>query len=284
MSRILAYTSPAKGHLYPLTSILLELQARGHDVCVRTLKSEVDTMRALGFQAEPVAPQVESITLQDWRHRSQQKALAASVSTFVQRAQFDAPDLQEAIDQEDPTAVIVDINSWGALAAAEKWGGPWAAFCPYPLPLPSSDVPPYGPGFAPGRGVLSRVRDAAVRPLVEGAMNRSMLPGVNGVRHALGLPGLDRLSDQFLRPPLLLYLTAEPFEYHRSQWPESVVMVGPCVWEPPAAEPDWLAQVTDPLVVVTTSSEFQDDGRLAQMAMDALVRSASSGGGHRSRG
>jgi hypothetical protein len=41
MARILAYTSPARGHLYPLTPILDELARRGHDICVRTLASEV---------------------------------------------------------------------------------------------------------------------------------------------------------------------------------------------------------------------------------------------------
>ncbi len=271
MSTILAYTTPAKGHLYPLTSILLELQARGHDIRVRTLASEVQTMRGLGFGAEAIDARVAAIELQDWKHRSPQKALAASVSTFVARAEFDAADLQTAIAQEQPAAVLVDINSWGGLAAAEKWGGPWAAFCPYPIPLPSPDAPPYGPGLAPGHGFSGRARDAVLRPLVESTMNRSMLPAVNRVRGALGLADVDQLSEQFLRPPLLLYLTAEPFEYHREQWPESLVMVGPCAWEPPAPEPSWLADMTDPLVVVTTSSEFQDDGRLAQTAMDALA-------------
>jgi MGT family glycosyltransferase len=273
MSTILAYTSPAKGHLYPLTSILLELQSRGHDVCVRTLSSEIDTVRGLGLRAEPVDPRIEALVMQDWRHRTPQRALAASVRTFVQRAPLDAADLQRAIASEQPAAVLVDINSWGALAAAEKWGGPWAAFCPYPIALPSRDVPPYGPGLAPARGGLGHLRDAALRPLVEGTLNRSMLPGVNGVRETVGLSGIGHLSDQFLRPPLLLYLTAEPFEYHRAQWPDSVVMVGPCAWEPPAEEPEWLAEVTDPLIVVTTSSEFQDDGRLVQTAMDALAGS-----------
>ena len=37
MARILAYTSPARGHLYPLTPILDELRGRGHDIAVRTL-------------------------------------------------------------------------------------------------------------------------------------------------------------------------------------------------------------------------------------------------------
>ncbi len=32
MARILAYTSPARGHLFPLTPILDELRARGHEI------------------------------------------------------------------------------------------------------------------------------------------------------------------------------------------------------------------------------------------------------------
>ena len=157
MSTILAYTTPAKGHLYPLTSILLELQARGHDIRVRTLASEVQTMRGLGFGAEAIDARVAAIELQDWKHRSPQKALAASVSTFVARAEFDATDLRTAIAQEQPAAVLVDINSWGGLAAAEKWGGPWAAFCPYPIPLPSPDATPVRSGSR-SRTRLQRTR------------------------------------------------------------------------------------------------------------------------------
>ena len=52
MSTILAYTSPAIGHLFPLTPLLLELRHRGHDVPVRTLGSHVGLMQDLGFTAE----------------------------------------------------------------------------------------------------------------------------------------------------------------------------------------------------------------------------------------
>jgi MGT family glycosyltransferase len=41
MARYLAYTSPARGHLYPLVDTLLELDRRGQEVHVRTLASEV---------------------------------------------------------------------------------------------------------------------------------------------------------------------------------------------------------------------------------------------------
>ena len=47
-------------------------------------------------------------------------------------------------------------------------------------------------------------------------------------------------------------------------------MVGPCEWDPPAAPPRWLEEITAPIVLVTTSSEFQDDGRLVQAALEGL--------------
>jgi UDP:flavonoid glycosyltransferase YjiC (YdhE family) len=67
-----------------------------------------------------------------------------------------------------------------------------------------------------------------------------------------------------------LYLTAEPFEYPRSDWPSNLRMVGPCDWDPPADGPPWLDEVDRPIVLVTTSSEFQDDGRLVRCALEAL--------------
>jgi MGT family glycosyltransferase len=47
--------------------------------------------------------------------------------------------------------------------------------------------------------------------------------------------------------------------------------VGPIAWDPDSAPPDWLAGLDDPLVLVGTSSEFQDDGRLVACALEALA-------------
>jgi MGT family glycosyltransferase len=271
MARILAYTSPARGHLYPATSIVEELSRRGHQITVRTLASQVSLMESHGFKAGPIRAEVEAIQHDDFRARNPPAALARAVGVFCSRAEFDGPDLRQAIEDERPDALLVDINSWGALAAAEAWGGPWAAFCPYPLALRSRDVPPFGPGLAPARGFLGRIRDRVARPLVLGTIEKAMLPSLQGVRRQFALPPLEAVDDMFRQPQLLLYLTAEPFEYPRSDWPSNVVMVGPCEWEPDADPPGWLAEITQPIVLVTTSSEFQDDGRLAQAALDGLV-------------
>lgn len=271
MAHILAYTSPARGHLYPLTPILDELRRRGHEISVRTLASEVPLMRSRGFAAAAISEQVEAIGLQDWRERTAQGALAAAVRGFTARAEFDATDLREAIRADQPDAILVDVNSWGAAATAEQWGGPWATFCPYPIALRSPQVPPFGPGLRPALGPLGRARDRVLRPLVLGTIEREMLGPLNSVRATLKLPMLTHADQLFRRPPLLLYLTAEPFEYHRTDWPDNVVMVGPCDWEPPGEPPQWLADIDQPIVLVTTSSEFQDDGRLVKVALQALA-------------
>lgn len=271
MSRILAYTSPARGHLFPVTPILDELQRRGHEISVRTLGSQVPLMQGRGFKAGPISSEIEAIEHDDWRARSSRKALADSVRVFVARAEHDAPDLRGAISEESPDALLVDINAWGAMAVAEAWGGPWATFCPYPSFLRSQDAPPFGPGFAPARGPLGRLRDRLLRPLVFEVLEKAFLPGLNQVRAQAGVPPLGDADEMVRRPPLFIYMTAEPFEYPRRDWPGTIVMVGPCEWDPPSDLPAWLAEMSRPLVLVTTSSEFQNDGRLVQAALEALA-------------
>lgn len=271
MARILAYTSPGRSHLFPLTPILDELRGRGHEIVLRTLSSQVEPMCLRGFDAAPIAAPIEALEHIDWRARNPLHSVSLNAEVFSARAQHDAPDLRLAIAESEPDALLVDINSWGALMAAESWGGPWAAFCPYPLALRSRDAPPFGPGFAPARGSLGHARDRLVHLLVLGAVERRLRPALNGIRGQLGLQPLATVDEWFERAPLLLYMTAEPFEYPRSDWPENVVMVGPCAWDPPAEPPTWLLRETRPIVLVNTSTEFQDDGFLIQTALKALA-------------
>ena len=61
MARVLAYTSPARGHLFPVTPILDELHGRGYRIALRTLDSQVERMCARGFDAAPIDPAIERI-------------------------------------------------------------------------------------------------------------------------------------------------------------------------------------------------------------------------------
>lgn len=72
------------------------------------------------------------------------------------------------------------------------------------------------------------------------------------------------------RMPLLLALTAEGFEYPRSDWPENVLLVGALNWAPAQAAPAWLDELADPLVLVTCSTERQRDEQLIPAALEGL--------------
>lgn len=269
--KVLAYTSPARGHLYPVVPILDELASRGHTIALRTLASQVPLMEQRGFAAAAISPKIEAIEHDDYLARTPQRKIRRAVAVFASRAEHEVEDLRAAIEAERPDALLVDAMTWGATAAADAWAGPWAQWFPYPLPLPSRDVPPFGPGFKPAAGPLGRLRDHALRPLILGSMARVFLGSVNAARATVGVRPFAEFGDMFTVAPLLLYLTAEPFEYPRSDWPQSVRMVGPCCWDPPAEPPSWLAEVDRPLVLVSTSSEFQDDGRLVTTALEALA-------------
>jgi UDP:flavonoid glycosyltransferase YjiC (YdhE family) len=298
--RVLAYTSPARGHLYPVVPIVGELARRGHRVALYSLAGELDQLSPLGIAGSAIDPTIERIEIEDYRERSPLAAIRSVLRTFVERSTYEAPDLARAIEHEHPDVLLIDINCWGAATAAESSGRPWAMYSPYLLPLPSKDAPAYGPGLRPLRGPLGTVRDTLVKRVGERISLQTAMPQINALRAKHGLVGLARFEDMLAAPALLLSLTAEGFEYPRSDWPANVKLVGPMNWSPPSdgyrrdrcahgAAPDevagartstgaraWLADLSDPLVLVTCSTERQRDKRLLHVALEALPAAGMS--------
>jgi UDP:flavonoid glycosyltransferase YjiC (YdhE family) len=282
--KVLAYTSPAHGHLYPVVPILSALAARGHQVSVCTLADELGRLAQIGIEGSPIDPVVEGNQIEDWRERSLRGAGLSVLKTFTERAGGEAPDLARAIGRYDPDVLLIDVNCWGAATVAEASGLPWAVYSPYLLPLPSRDSPPFGLGLAPLGGLLGRVRDALIGRVFSTTFDRAVMPTVNTLRAGHGLPALDRYSDLLGQTPLLLALTAEGFEYPRGDWPANVRLVGAINWDPShlpdipprLRTPAWLADLQDPLVLVTCSTERQRDKRLLHVALEALPAAGMS--------
>ena len=61
MATILAYTSPALGHLLPISALLSELSHRGHTIHLRTLSAGVEIGQRLGFTTDAIDPRIEAI-------------------------------------------------------------------------------------------------------------------------------------------------------------------------------------------------------------------------------
>jgi MGT family glycosyltransferase len=272
MTRFLAYTNPLLGHVYPIVPTLLELRRRGHEITLYTGEAAAEPLQRLGLRVRAVDPELERIESEDWKARTPIGAQKRDVENLARRGRFEIPDMERAIAQERPEALLVDVTAFGASAVAERSGLPWAHAVHFPVPVPSGDVPPYGLGLTPRHDVVGRIRDALARRLVLGLLERTILPPINEMRAGIGARPLEDGTDYFARlAPLSLYYSAEPFEYRRSDWPPSFRLVGPGAWDPPAESLDWLDAVERPLVLITCSSDFQNDGRLVEAALAGLA-------------
>jgi MGT family glycosyltransferase len=271
MATILAYTSPARGNLYPIVALLIELQRRGHRVVLRTLAEGVSTGLDLGFEASPIDGRIEATVMTDWMAPNRRTSLKVAFDVFGQRAAYEVEDARGAIATVRPDVLVVDANCWGAAAVADAGSLPWVSFWPFTPFLRSRGMPPYGPGVRPWPGFVGRLRDAALRPFVTAPFENALLAPLSAVRDAAGATPIRGVDDLLRRAPLILVATAEPFEYPHPDWGGSVELIGPCEFDPPAVMPKWLRDIDRPIVLVTTSSDRQADSQLPVAAMAALA-------------
>ena len=271
MAVVLAYVDAVPGRLYPLVATLLELARRGHRVAVRCGIDDVELLRAAGLDARSLRSEIERFEPDDWRARTRFGALSSGLGQFGGRARFQRLDLEQAIGTEQPDVLFVDEGAWGAAAAAERSGLPWAFSIVSPVPLPSRDAPPFGIGLRPRHDGLGRLRDRLVGPLTLGTLERVIAKHMNPIRAELGLPPVRTIEDVYLAASAVIAYTAEPFEYQRSDWPTKLTLVGPGLWEPVCERPEWLDRLERPLVLVTCSTLFQNDRRLAEAAVAGLA-------------
>lgn len=269
MSTVLIYTSPARGHLYPMMDVALALRAAGHRVVVQTLGDERARVTAGGLEHRAIDARIEALPIDDHKGGNPISQLLLTMNCWLARAAFEVEDLRAATAEVGPDLLVVDGNAWGAAAYAESLHRPWAMFLPYVLPVPSRDAPSFGPGFAPPRGPLGRLRDRLMWAVFNLATN-GVRKRLNVLRDTVGAAPLARFADLYTRADRLLYRTAEPFEYPRSDWPACVRPIGPGLWAPPGEVPEWLHALPHPRVLVSVSTEYQADDAIVETALAAL--------------
>lgn len=265
MTHYLAYTPMAAGHLFPLVLGLTELHTRGHHVVVLTHPDLVDTLRGIGLDAQPIGSELVAR-----KREATAQGRPDTIEAQIARARLELDDLHAAVSQHRPDALLVDVNTHGANVAAELTGLPWAVTMPSLLPYPGPGIPPYSLGMAPRDDVVGRIRDRVLWKLVERGFARAILPGVNALRREHGLAPHRTPYGPMLAGDLLIVLTDPPLEYPRTRLPAPVRMVGFQPWDPPTETPEWLLEPGDPWVLVTCSTDYLADERLATTAVQAL--------------
>jgi UDP:flavonoid glycosyltransferase YjiC (YdhE family) len=268
MAVVLAYTSPAIGHLFPFCALLGELAVRGHEIHVRTLACGVHLCRRQGFAAEPVAPRIEAMQSVERPTDGVLRSVDSTVRVLADRAAVEVGDFGRALRCIEPDVIIVDANCWGAMSVAEAQSRPWLVFSPY---LRSPGSPPFGAGARPMSGTAGRIRDWGIGSVTRVVFDRPFRAGMQGVHAALDLPAVRSADELLRRAPTVLVATGKPFEYGHTDWGASVELIGPAEFDPPVRErPSWLDDIDLPVVLVTTSSVRQADEALVGAAIDAL--------------
>ncbi|MEA2177893.1 MAG: hypothetical protein QOG77_1190 [Solirubrobacteraceae bacterium] len=109
MSTYYAFTSPAAGHLFPMVPGLLELQARGHDVHLRTAPELVDAARSAGLRdVESVDPRILEFEATDYEAASPKERLTRGLEDLMQRGPHEMAQFSADVAALRPDVLLTD--------------------------------------------------------------------------------------------------------------------------------------------------------------------------------
>ncbi len=248
MARFLFVTYAAAGHLTPTLAVAVALRRRGHWVNVLTAPRAETTVRAHGLTF--ALPRHWRATLETIApHATPPVGLEgfSRIRTAMRQVLFaDAPrcaqDVKEAL-QDCPADVVVSSDMTpGVSLALGNTQQPWATLAALiTCPLPSRDLPPWGlaipmPVSWPARCQVSTIQ-AGLRLLLS-PLQREWAE----IRRSHGLKAVGAdLAEAFSSPYLYLVPSSLDFDRARSDLPDHVHYVGPCLataaggasWESP---------------------------------------------------
>ncbi|HLW55281.1 MAG TPA: glycosyltransferase [Candidatus Angelobacter sp.] len=287
---VMSATAPAKrfifthweggGNTPPMLAVVRRLVARGHlvrvlsDLCNRV---EVEAAGASFAAWSSVPPRPDKSVaydpLRDWEAKSPAELLGLLRDRlFVGPAMAYARDVLAELKRFPADVIVANDMMLGAMAAAESAGVPCVGLSPNVYLYPRPGVPPFGPGFLPGKGPMAWLRDAAVRTMSLRVFGRGA-PSFNATRKALGLPPIAHPFAQVERVAKHLVLTSSAFDFSSSAALPRIVFAGPELDDPAWAEPfrsPWSSDDRRPLVVVGFSSTFQDQAATFGRVIEAL--------------
>ena len=153
-------------------------------------------------------------------------------------------DYRAILERFPADVLIVDAGCLGAMALHEQGGPPWATLGVIPLPLTSSEVPPFSSGLPPATTALERAWYGSMHWFWNHIGERPARVVLDRERARVGLTPLPRgtaLSDYQVSPFLHMQGTIPAFEYPRRVLPSQVHFVGPFLPARPAATtvPPW---------------------------------------------
>ena len=230
------------------------LLARGHDVTLQTWRRWQAHVHAEGMRFAP-APEYNVFPT------------GPEPLDFYEAVVHATEDTLPLVRELQPDAVVADILTLAPALAAEKAGVPVATLIPHVYPPSERGFPVYSLGArlpsTPAGRVIWRAFDRAIA----GGLERGRRE-LNETRTRLGLAPLDHVHGGISRE-LVLVATFPQLEYPR-RWPGHVHVIGPLMWEPPAADVE-LPPGEEPLVLVAPSTAQDPEHRLLDASLRGLA-------------
>jgi UDP:flavonoid glycosyltransferase YjiC (YdhE family) len=136
-----------------------------------------------------------------------------------------------------------------------------------------TEGPPSGLGLSPGRNIVTRARDAALRAAIP-LFERPLKAPLDRARAAIGLPASSVTFQQAAFSQQLVVASGSPLlDFNRTSRPPHVHFVGRIAADrAPGALPEWWSDLDDRIVVhVTQGTQNIDPADLIRPAIEALA-------------
>jgi MGT family glycosyltransferase len=276
-ARFLLAVIDAGGTVPPALSLGAELVRRGHQVRVLGDPTIETSVQSAGCAFSPwreaphfssVAEQTAMIAALEGGNPYRAFRAAKDYAGKAMTSRF-ARDVISTV-RESPVDAILADGLPGILIGAHATRRPTAALVAQTYVRPTPGLPLLGTGWSPGQGFLGKARDRII-PKVASRLLTPTLPRLNAVIERYELLPLDNVFELYDRCSRVLVMTSPSFDFSAPQLPGNVRYVGPQLDDPDwAASTTWQRQGSEPLVLVATSSIYQDQVDLLARIAEGL--------------
>ncbi len=277
--KILVAVVPLTGHAAPVSGLVTELVARGHDVRVYSGARQQNWFAGLGARVVPWV-QARDFDEEDLAGsfpgagKSRTKTMITLVKEgFIGTAPGQVRDLIAELSREPADVLLADSMSFGGVLTGEVTGLPWALVNVLPFNQ-SASGPPFGLSVPPARGALGRTRDRLLW-LAYRAATTPVKRAYDRARREIGLPASRVAYGADLMSPWLVLATGCPSlgdsedrllaQIHYVGRLPPAAGLSPVAGEMPASSSD------RPLVLVTQGTHDTEPDELLQPALAGLA-------------
>jgi UDP:flavonoid glycosyltransferase YjiC (YdhE family) len=252
--RILLGAFGDPGHAFPMIALGCALAARGHEVTLQTWERWRAPIEAEGLKFAP-APEYHVFPS------------GPEPLDFYEAVVHATRDTLPLVAELKPEVVVADILTLAPALAAELQHIPCATLIPHVYPQGELGMPIYSIGARLPHTALGHAFWRATHRLLDNGLQLGRTQ-LNRTREQVGLQPVTHVHGGTSRE-LALVATFPQLEYPRA-WSDGVHIVGPLMWEPPAADVE-LPPGDLPLVLVAPSTAQDPEHRMLAAALRGLA-------------